>query len=102
MQRAGEKSLPSLCGQPRKGFPMRPKMPNEKAKGGVPLSLMDTMCPAGRENGCPAAQIVDEALVLLLSREESVLGSIVDKCHELIQIAEHEAQEVAQYLDQEL
>jgi len=81
---------------------MRNMVPDNKSKGGFPASLMETICPAGRENGCPAAQIVDEAIVLLLGREESLLGSIVDKCHELIQIAEQEAHEVAQYLDHEM
>jgi hypothetical protein len=41
----------------------------------------------------------DKALGLLLEREESLLGDIVDRCRELVQVAEEQAGEMADFLD---
>ncbi|MBN1436561.1 MAG: hypothetical protein JW936_05770 [Sedimentisphaerales bacterium] len=47
---------------------------------------------------CP---VLDKALVLLLDREESILGDIVKECNELVSLANAQAMEMADYLDEQ-
>ena len=54
------------------------------------------LCPNGQ--GCP---MLDKVLVVLLHREESLLGDIVEECNDLVGLACDQAEEVAEFLDEE-
>ena len=44
---------------------------------------------------------LDRALVLLLDHEESILGSIVTECSDLVRLADEQAVELAEYLEEQ-
>ena len=46
------------------------------------------------------ANIDDKTLALLLEREESILGNILEECGHLVRLADEQAMEVADMLDQ--
>ena len=45
--------------------------------------------------------LIDRAVILLLEWEEDTLGGIVAECGDLMQLAEDQATEMADYLDNE-
>jgi len=69
-----------------------------------------TVCP-GEEparQAAPAQQcepsnwaVLDRALILLLDHEESILGNIVAECNALVHLAEEQAVELAEYLEEQ-
>jgi len=44
--------------------------------------------------------LFDKTLALLLEREESILGNILEECGHLVRLADEQATEVADMLDQ--
>ena len=71
-------------------------------------AVMRTDAPSVRPSDSPVADCskcrcdwVDRAVILLLEWEEDTLGGIVAECSDLMHLAEDQATEMADYLDDE-
>ena len=63
----------------------------------LPKNNVESESPCPHGNGCP---LLDKVLVLLLNREEGLLGDIVEECNNLVSLACDQAEEMAEYLDE--
>ena len=57
--------------------------------------------PPSRIGGEIDTAVLDRALVFLLDREESILADIVAECNSMVQMAEQEALELADFLEEQ-
>lgn len=63
----------------------------------VPLAGIE--CPRSNKAKSYFCPLFDNATILMLEREESLLGEIVRECNELMDVAREQAEEVAEDIE---
>jgi hypothetical protein len=80
--------------------PMKPPVPMNPSGALTNKPFSCNQCDKFGADNCVCA-LWDNAVVLLLEREESLLGSIVDQCGDLVKVAEQQACEMMDILNRE-